>query len=255
MHTAAVRNDEPYRYVEPNEFKRRLDPQYQAIVNHLRGSTQDVWQVAQAELVEEKKTTNVSVQVDKSLQNLYEGATQAGQYNNMIVSAGSRIIAVTEQEVNSDHPGLFTSRIVRPYELNGMEMICQSSGNQKDRIPVNIVKIVNPKTGSEYQAQGQVEMEYAGLSGAVRNNWLMRVGPQLINTVIGAGAIAATYATTGGTGQRIDTRDVIAGDIAQQSVTSLQNEVSRMGGDYPNTVIIPQGTQFDVLLQNQLTLK
>jgi type IV secretory pathway VirB10-like protein len=96
-------------------------------------------------------------------------------------------------------------------------------------------------------------MNYPGMSGKVKNNWMKRLGPELINTAVGAGFIAWT-ATHNGSDVRIDTRDAIAGPIIQQSVSGTQTEVSRMGGDVPNTVIIPSGTQFDFLLSEKLEI-
>ena len=241
----------PVEYSLPAEYRKRLNKDYQDIVGHYRKTQNLAWQIERSSYDREIDSGDKLSKVEHPLRDLYEGAGSPSGYNLML-GAGTRLIAVTEQEVNSDHQGLFTAKIVRPMELKGAKLLCESGANVRDRIPVRAIKLIH--SGVEYKLSGQVEMKYPGMSGKVFNNWYKRLGPELINTAIGAGFMAWTASNYAGDDVRIDTRDAISGPIIQQSVGGLQDEISRLGGDVPNTVVVKSGTQFAFLLSEKLEI-
>jgi len=241
----------PYKYDPSSEMKKRLDPQYQAIVSHFQSTREKAWSVSDAEI---EKLVSSSPdkfnQVEQPLRNLYDGAENVSLRTTFVMQAGSKMIAVLDQDVNSDFPGVFTATVVRPFEVKGSKLICQGSGNKNDRIDVQVLKLVSTSQ-KEVILEGQVQMQYPGITGAVTSHWLKRMGPSIANAAIGGALLAATATQ----GNRVNTQDVIVGPIVEQSVTGLQNEITRFGGDHPNTVVARQGTQFEVLLVKEIAIR
>jgi len=233
-----------YRY--SSSVASRLSDPYQSMVKHF--SAKKPLEIAVLDQSELK--TNALARVDASLSNLYEGAdkSQGFAYG---MGTGSRIIAVTDGTVSSDHPGFFTSTVIRPFELKGAKLLCQSGQNLNGRIPVNPVKLI--VDGKETEIAGQVETNFPGLDGKIKNHWVKRVGPAITNAAIGGAFLAWSYNRSSGE-DRIDTRDAIAGPIVQSSVEGLQNEVNRFGGDIPNTVTVEMGKEFSILLTSPISL-
>jgi hypothetical protein len=234
------------------DVQARLDGAYQSEVDHFKGTKRLAWSIDEQTYQKLKNGDSIS-NVEPALKDLYAGANVIKNGFGYTVPAGSRIIAVTDQPVSTDHPGYFTSTIVRPFELKGAKLICQSGQNQNDRIPVNPTKIVLA-SNAEITVQGQIEMGFPGLEGNVTNHWPERMLPTLVNAAIG-GVFAAWSATRPGGQDRIDTRDAIVQPIVQQSVTGVQNEVTRLGKDLPNSVVVQAGQQFSILLTDKLTFK
>jgi hypothetical protein len=234
------------------DVQARLDGAYQSEVDHFKGTKRLAWSIDDQTYQKLRNGDSIS-NVEPALKDLYAGATVIKNGFGYTVPAGSRIIAVTDQPVSTDHPGYFTSTIVRPFELKGAKLICQSGQNQNDRIPVNPTKIVL-SSNAELTISGQIEMGFPGLEGSVKNHWPERMLPTLVNAAIG-GVFAAWSATRPGGQDRIDTRDAIVQPIVQQSVTGVQNEVTRMGKDLPNTVTVQAGQQFSILLTDKLTFR
>lgn len=237
----------PYAYTPSNEMKKRLDPSYQAIVAHFSKTKENAWF---DESYEEKiRSSNDNfAQVEEPLKNLYDGADRKVTFSTNL-PAGTRIIAVTDQDISSDHPGTFTATVVRPFEIKGSKLICESSGNRNDRIDVSVLKIIGQ---NEASIEGQAQMGYPGLTGRVTNHWVKRMGPAIMNAAIGGGFLA--WSLSGPQTGRVDTRDVVVSEVVSQSVSGVQNEITRLGGDYPNTVVVKQGTQFEILLTKEVVL-
>lgn len=234
------------------DAQARLDASFQSEVDHFKGTKKLAWSIDDQSYQRLRRGDSIS-NVEPALKDLYDGASVIKNGFGYTISAGSRIIAVTDQPVSSDHPGYFTSTIVRPFELKGAKLICQSGQNSNDRIQVNPTKIVL-SGNNELTIQGQVEMGFPGLEGNVRNHWPERMIPTIVNAAIG-GVFAAWSATRTQGQDRIDTRDAIVQPIVQQSVTGVQNEVTRMGKDLPNTVTVKAGEQFSILLTDKLSFK
>jgi hypothetical protein len=234
------------------EAQARMDAAYQSEIDHFKGTKRIAWSIDDQTYQKLKNGDNIS-NVEAPLKDLYEGASATKTAFGYTIASGSRIIAITDQPVSSDHPGYFTSTIVRPFELKGAKLICQSGQCQNDRIPVNPTKIVL-SSNTELTVQGQIEMGFPGLEGNVQNHWPERILPTMVNAAIGG--VFAAWAATRSQGQdRIDTRDAIVQPIVQQSVTGAQNEVLRMGKDLPNTVTVKEGQQFSILLTDKLSFK
>lgn len=242
----------PYKYKASRRVQKRIDQDYQKMVRHWKGTKEEAWQIS-GDQYKELKKGNAIARVEEPLRELYDGAATIAHQSKYTIPAASRILAVTDHPVSSDHPGWFTSRIVRPHVLRGAKLLCESAGNVNDRIPVKPVKIIMPDNGKEIELKGQVEMQHPGLGGRVRNHWPGRVVPALVNAGIG-GAFAAWTLNNEVDSIRIDTRDQITGPIIQESVGQLQSEISRLGSDRPNTVSVKRGTQFAVLLTESITV-
>ncbi|MBN2436248.1 MAG: TrbI/VirB10 family protein [Spirochaetes bacterium] len=245
-------------YTVSAEVSSRLNESYQAMVNHFK-NVQAVVAVsgdAYKELLKGDKFDRV----EPSLKNLTENSEHLANKVAFSVPSGTRIRAVTMQEVNSDHPGYFTARITFPMELSGYTLLCQSKGNARDRIPVTANKIVSPDGSKEAQIPGEVQMQYAGLEGSVKSHLGKRLVPPILSALTGAGAGYLYFKAFGGdqlndeTG-RINTADGVVGPAYQQGVSGVQNEIGRFGGDYPNTVIVPHGVQFELLVTEPFSIE
>lgn len=245
---------QPYKYNAPNAMKKRLDPEYTQIVEHFRKSRDEAkWVIGDGEYKEMTSGKgNLMNAVDKPLKDLYDNASTVSSILNTRIPAGSRILAVLDQDVNSDHPGVFTATVVRPFEVKGYKLICQSGSNQRDRINVTVQKIISP-SNKEFSLEGQVQNGYPGLSGHVENHMIKRLGPAIINAAIGGGFLA--WSLKGGDQGRVDTRDAIVSGVVEQSVSGVQNEITRLGGDFPNTVLVKQGTQFEILITSEVVIQ
>jgi len=227
----------------------RLDPEYQSVVKHF-SETRKVssWQINGDEYKNALAQQNILNSVEPPLKDLYSGASSLNKGFSVKLPAGTRIIAVTDQDISSDHPGYFTATIVRPFEIQGAVLIMQSGSNQRDRIPVTAVKIVS-KTNKEISLSGQSQMGYPGFTGQVKSHWVKRMAPAVANAAIGVGVLAMTQ--SGPNEGRIDTRDELAWPIVDRSIGGLQNEITRLGGDFPNTVTVRAGAQFEILLTSE----
>jgi len=234
-----------------SNMQERLDESYQRMVGHFKDHSKS-WAMDDATLHSLNAGSASMATVPEPLQNLIENSSSIGGMPYAIPS-GSRIIAVTDGKVSSDHPGFFTATIVRPYSLKGAKLICQSGSNLKDRIAIQPVKVVL-KDSLEVAISGQVETDFPGFDGDVTTHYMARLGPAITNAAIGGGF--AVWALTRQAGQNnIDTRDAIVAPVVQSSVEGLQNEITRLGGDYPNTVMVPAGKQFSVLITEPFSFK
>ena len=243
------------------EMAKRLESGYQSMVQHFKQTSQQaVVAVKEDEYKNLMKGENKLNKIEPSLKNLTENSEKYTNKVSYSVASGTRIRAVTEQEVNSDHPGYFTAKITMPMELSGYTMLCQSKTNAKDRIPVVANKIIAPDGKKETQIPGEVQMKYAGLEGDIQSHYLKRLVPPIASAFIGAGAGYLYFKALGGNdlnGQagRINSADQVAAPPFQQGVSGVQNEVERFGGDFPNTVTVPEGTQFDLLVTEPFSIE
>lgn len=243
------------------EITRRLDNSYQQMVQHFKGTAQmAVVAVNSDEYAKLMGSGNALASVEPQLQNLSEDMAGYKNKAKITIPAGSRIRAVTLQEVNSDHPGYFTARVTSPSELQGYTLVCNSKGNTKDRIPVTVEKIVSPEGKEKSAPAGEVQMNYAGLEGEIKTHYFKRLLPPIASAFVGAGAGYLYYKAVAGSqnlnadGQRINTADGVIGPPYQVGVQGVQDEVNRLGGDNPNTVIVPKGTSFDILVTEAITM-
>jgi hypothetical protein len=246
-------------YTVSSEVSSRLADSYQAMVTHFKKNVQAVVAVdgdAYSKLLKGDKFDKV----EPTLKNLTENSERLSNKVAFSVPSGTRLRAVTKQEVNSDHPGYFTARITFPMELSGYTLLCQSKGNARDRIPVTANKIVSPDGSKEAQIPGEIQMQYAGLEGNIKSHIGKRMVPPILSALTGAGAGYLYFKAFGGdqlngeTG-RINTADGVVGPAYQQGVSGVQNEIERFGGDNPNTVIVPQGSQFELLVTEPFSIE
>jgi len=229
-------------------MRKRLSADYQSMVSHFKENKNNVWESQSSDDIVDE-----IAQVEPPLQNLYDGADKLSlKGEGVTLPAGMRIILISENNVSSDHPGYFTATIVRPFELKGAQVIMESGVNQRNRIPVQPAKIIYK--GKEYPLTGQVEMSYNGLEGDVKRHVIERLGPALASAAIGGLFSAWVLSNSGEQEVRVDTRDAIAGPVIQESVTGVQSEVNRLGGDYPNTITVPAGTEFKLLLTQTMVI-
>lgn len=251
---------EPVAYSLPRSIANRLDNKYQSMVQHFKQTPQfAVVTVREDEYEELLKSADRLDKVEPPLRNLTENAERYANGVTFTVPAGTRIRAVTQQEVNSDHPGFFTARISSPMELSGYTLLCRSRSNTRDRIPVSADKIIAPDGSRETTIPGEVQMKYAGLEGKVKSHHFKRLVPPVASAFVGAGAGYLYFRAIGGhelnsEAGRINTADAVIGPPYQEGVSGVQSEISRMGGDYPNTVTVPQGTQFELLVTEAFTI-
>lgn len=242
---------QPAGYHLTSSMQERLDEGYQRMVSHFKDHSKS-WALDEATMHNLNTGTASMATVPEPLRNLVE-TPAGGTGMAYAVPSGSRLIAVTDGKVSSDHPGFFTATIVRPFTLKGAKLICQSGANVKDRIAIQPVKVVL-KDSLEVAISGQVETDFPGFDGDVTTHYMARLGPAITNAAIGGGF--AAWALTRQAGQNnIDTRDAIVAPVVQSSVEGLQNEITRMGGDFPNTVMVPAGKQFSVLITEPFNFK
>jgi type IV secretory pathway VirB10-like protein len=264
IHELSQRRVEPERVtapvdvpplMRPARLNERFTGEYQAKVNHFKSNRNTGWAMNDNEirsLVE--RLTALPVSAVQAMELSVMGAMDAPvmvMQNEYVIPSGSRIIAVTEQPVHSDHPGLFTSRIVRPEILRGAQLICQNSGQMNGRIPVQVVRVIF--RDAEYSLSGQIEMGFPGLTGRVNRHYFGRSVPLLANAAITGGFVAWSANNRGN--DRIDTRDAITAEVINQSLPQIQNEISRFGTDRGPTVEVAAGTQFSILLTSPLTVR
>lgn len=235
-----------YRTSGPDE---RFTPEYQGKVNHFKQNRLNFWEL-EAGKYAQLTSVKVPLRVNTDSADDSEAPIQVQAFN-YVIPAGSRIIAITEQPVNSDHPGYFTSRIVRPEILKGATLICQNGPEQNERIPVAVTKIVLNNT--EYQVSGQVEMGFPGMSGSVNRHFAGKILPVMANAAISGGFVAWSASNQNST--RIDTRDAITGAVVEQTLPQIQNEITKFSVDRPNTVEVASGAQFSVLLTEKLNVR
>jgi hypothetical protein len=235
----------------PNE---RFQGEYQTKVSHFKANQGNFWALPEGKIDEIKKTAFALRQPEVVRVSLSESSDKsatvpvAGQTFEYIIPAGSRITAITEQVVSSDHPGFFTSRVVRPEIIRGAQLICQQGGQQNDRIPVQVVKVIFK--GQEYQLSGQVEVGFPGVTGKVNRHYGSRAVPIIANAAITGGFVAWSAQNRGG--DRIDTRDAITAEVINQTLPQVQNEIASFGVARPHTVTVNSGTQFNILLTDRL---
>ncbi|NLD99047.1 MAG: hypothetical protein GX640_04170 [Fibrobacter sp.] len=250
----AYRNE---NYID--KYSMRFDPKYTQLNQYIKGNVSRAWKMSDADVAGLSKTS-IARSLDTSLYSLHNNISLINPDNKFTIPSGYRIELISESEINSDHPGYVTAKVTTPVQLKGWRAILRQNGQLNDRIVVSIEKIINSSGLKEYAVNGQVEMDFPGLSGKVKNHFAKRIIPEIISTAFGAGYVA--YETQrqlndprgDSSGMHIDSRDVYAGTVAQQTVNSLQSEARRFGGDVPNTVTVSQGERFFVLLTQTLTV-
>ncbi len=251
QHENIMQASAPVGFQLPKGIEDRLTDGYQRMVSHFKQKEPKTWQL-EASAYKSMTVGNATAEVDPTLQHLVEGGIRSGgiAYN---VPSGTRILAITDSKVSTDHPGYFSATVIRPFLLKGAKLICQSGANTNDRIPAQPVKLVF-RDSLEIALQGQVQTDFPGVDGDVTTHYMKRLGPAITNAAIG-GAFAAWALSRGNSGTNIDTRDAIVAPIVQSSVEGVQNEITRMGGDFPNTVEIPAGKQFQIMLTEAINFR
>lgn len=248
-------NSTPVGYRAPYDIKNRIDPEYQSVVQHFQETNS--WEMNEGKYDDLKKRSSDRIaSIEKDLKELYPGSTAVSTTSsgfNVKVPAGTRLLCITEHPINSDYVGFFTATIRRPDALYGCQLIGEISAQQNNRIPTKAIAIVTKKGNRIELTENQVEMEFPGMSGQVTNHWAQRVLPGIANAALGGGAAlyllnSQTPGSSTTNAGNISTRDLIAGPILESSVQGVQNEVSRLAVDKPNTVEVQKGTQFNVLL-------
>jgi len=231
-----------------SSLDERFSAEYQRKVSHFKTNQSNFWSLSDGEYRDlmAPKVSMLSQQYrqDDEITISIDGFTYA-------IPAGSRIMAVTDQPVSSDHPGFFTAKIIRPEILRGAVLICQNGGQQNNRIPIQPTKIIFKER--EYAVSGQIEMGFPGMEGHVNRHYASRALPIVGNAAIG-GAFVAWSAQNQGS-QRIDTRDVITGAVIEQTLPQVQREIAKFAVDRPNTVTVAAGAQFSILLTNKLEVR
>jgi len=239
------------RPARPNE---RFSGEYQTKVSHFKGNRGNGWALSDGEFNKLITVASVASAPAEPMTLSVSGGgdvpVTVGTYE-YIIPAGSRILAVTEQAVNSDHPGFFTSRVVRPDILRGAHLICQQGGQQNNRIPVEVVKVIFKD--AEYTLSGQVENNFPGVTGKINRHYLGRSVPIIANAAITGGFVAWSAKNRGS--DRIDTRDAITAEVVSQTLPQIQNEIASFGTPRPPTVEVAAGSQFSILLTNKLSVR
>lgn len=243
----------PAQYRLSADMQRRMSEDYQRMVKHFQDRGPKKWAMSEDAFGKMGSAGDPLANVSRPLRQLVEGSGALISGTALTVPSGTRLIAVTDSKVSSDHPGFFTATLVRPYALKGAKLICQSGANQKDRIPIQPVKLILADS-AEVALTGQVQTDFPGFDGDVSTHYMARLGPAITNAAIG-GAFAAWAFNRNASGPNIDTRDAIVAPVVQSSVEGLQNEITRLGGDYPNTVEVPAGKQFTVLITEPFSVK
>jgi len=249
--TPAVELPPLMRPARPNE---RFSSEYQAKVSHFKGNRGNGWALSDGEF---KNLTVVAPMVPTESQKPEALSAGGGDVPitvgtfEYIIPAGSRILAITEQPVNSDHPGFFTSRVIRPEILRGAHLICQQGGQNNNRIPVQVVKVIFKD--AEYTLNGQVENNFPGVTGKVNRHYLGRAVPVIANAAITGGFVAWSAKNRGS--DRIDTRDAITAEVVSQTLPQIQSEIASFGTPKPPTVEVAAGAQFSILLTDKLTVR
>lgn len=238
-------------FARPSSLNERYSAEYQRKVSHFKTNQGNFWSLSDGEYREltTPRAQMASQQKDRDSWG-GEPAINVNEFTYTI-SAGSRIIAVTDQPVNSDHAGFFTAKIIRPEILRGSVLICQNGGQQNNRIPVQPTKIIFKER--EYAVSGQIEMGFPGMEGSVNRHYASRALPIIGNAAIGGAFIA--WSAQNGSDQRIDTRDVITGAVIDQTLPQVQREIAKFAVDRPNTVTVASGAQFSILLTDKLEVR
>lgn len=244
-----------------DKYAMRFEQTNQQLNNFVKGNVGRAWRMSDEDLNEMNSSSHLK-NVNNELLNLQENTLSmiGGEGSKIIFPAGTRMEMITESDINSDYPGYVTAKIATPYQLKGWKAILKHNGQVNNRISASIEKVVNAAASREYTVSGQVEMNFPGLVGKVKNHWAKRVIPELVATTIGAGYVAYEVQRQiaeprDSSGLRIDSRDAYAGAVAQQTVSSAQGEARRFGGDVPNTVTVPRGERFWFLLTQPLSVE
>ena len=254
----------PIPQMERNSrLSERYTGEYSAKISHFKGNRGNFWALDEGRINDLKAKgqevakpimlSGVSQDDDDYLRT--EGVSGAGISVNGYeyrIPTGTRLIAVTDVPMSSDHPGIFTAKIVRPDIIKGALLLCNVGGQQNDRIPISINKMVFK--GKEYSVSGQVEMGFPGVVGKVNRHILGRSVPLLVNAGI-TGGFMVWSAQNRGSGDRIDTRDAVTAEAVGQAIPQIQSEVRSFGPQNIHTVEVAAGTQFNILLTSELAVK
>ncbi len=248
---------EIYEYRLSREMLKRTSNEYTKMNDYFRQNMGISWKIDKNSYDRLKNSDPIErfTNVEEDLHYLYEGADKIKIIDKYQLAATSKIIAITDSKVHTDHPGQFTATIVRPMEIEGMKLLCESGQIRNKRIPVKIEKLVNVETREEYNIRGQVQMSYAGLKGKFRSRAGQRLIPDIINAGVGAGFIAWQMQKEVDS-SHIDTRDAIYGPIVQTSVSGIQNEISQLPlNTKPDYMYVSKGTQFEILITETCEIK
>ncbi|MCL2690603.1 MAG: hypothetical protein FWE57_12275 [Chitinispirillia bacterium] len=248
---AAVRPSDVSPLARASSLDERFSAEYQRKVSHFKTNQSNFWSLSDGEY-RDLMAPKIPMATQQNRGGSWddEPIINIGEFTYSIPS-GSRIMAVTDQPVSSDHPGFFTAKIIRPEILRGAVLICQNGGQQNNRIPIQPTKIIFKER--EYAVSGQIEMGFPGMEGHVNRHYASRALPIVGNAAIG-GAFVAWSAQNQGS-QRIDTRDVITGAVIEQTLPQVQREIAKFAVDRPNTVTVAAGAQFSILLTNKLEVR
>lgn len=246
---------EEYKFKYSNLMKKRLDPEFQAMVEHLTSNrSRGSWELSKSEYNKYKNKKDLFSKVEEPLKDLYVGANNINNNSSVSIGSGTRIRAITENQISSKHPGIFTAKIIRPFELKGATLMCKSGPNVNNRIPCSIDKLIT-RNGEEVNISGQIDMNgIVGLEGRVHWQGYKRMLPAITNAGIG-GALMAWQMQNEVDSVRVDSRDAVYSPIIQSSVQELQSEITNLGGDYPDVVKIKKGSNFTVLLTSPFKVK
>jgi len=161
--------------------------------------------------------------------------------NRETIYSGEVIRAVTVEKINSDFPSYATAKITSPPSLVGGIILLKSSSQSDNRISITPVKVIFNK--KEYSLSGIIRSGLPGMTGSV-NRHLAR---KTVNPLAAVGLMA--YGTVFGNNSNIiSTEDAIRAQIIGEGINLGVNEMQKYSGDVPNTVTVPSGTPFEVLL-------
>jgi type IV secretory pathway VirB10-like protein len=244
----------PQSYHLPYHLRKRTSNPHQQAVSHLQNvSFYTMDEGAYANLLDDQGDALASIEDDDK--SLYRGAAFEQMPFPHVLPAGSRLSCVTTQKVNSDFPGIFTAEVMRPRPVKGMTLLLESTGQTRNRMPIHVRTLVR-NDGSELRLAGQVQMDIPGMTGTIKRHWPRRIIPNVASAALGGGVAYWLLSTEeNDTGLNVSSREQIAEPIIQEGTHQVQNEIERFGKDWPNTVIIPHGTHFEVLLTKQLRVE
>jgi len=229
-------------YLSP-DWKRTLSSDYAQVRKYLDNGDMIVFNDASS-------SNQRSPKVEKDIQRAEERREPMQRYSGMrSFPAGTILKAVTVDIINSDYPSISRARITSPAEIAGSIVLLNTATNMNDRVQVKVDKIVY--NNSTFTINSVVKSGLPNLNGNINRHMARRT----LNPLAAAGLIAYGTVFANNAGTNINTADVIRGSLIDQGMNLGINELNKYSGDIPNTITVPIGQPFEILLVDELVIK
>src|SRR3989339_296527 len=228
-------------YLSP-EWRKILSPDYAAIRTYL-GGEMTVYD-------DSKNSVSASPRAESEIQKAETRKEPIRTSTGfMKFPAGTVFKAVTLDIINSDYPSTSRARITSPAELSGSIVLLNTNTQTNDRIGTRVDKII--VNGASFPMSSVVKSGLPSLSGSVNYH----IARKTLNPLAAAGLIAYGTAFGNKSGTNVNTSDAIRQSMIEQGINIGVGELNKYGGDVPNTINVPVGTPFEILLTEELAVR